>query len=453
MKRVCTVGSMGVIRRLVVLTATGALLLSVSACGRGRPQRAASPTVAPAADAAQQARSQADARISFLEQRAKDDPLDVFGLNELAVEHLQRARETGDVSAISRAANALRLSLERRPRDNYEATALSASVAVIQHDFGRALELANEAIALKPKNAYAYGVLGDADMGLGRYGEAAAAYQTMHAMEPSLSSFGRLALLAQTNGRLEEAAADWREALAFAHGDGLPEHEAWVRAQTANLDFSRGDLDAAESEYDEALAVFPNYVHALAGVGRVAAARGDLDNAAKHYLSAINIVPLPEYVIALGDVYEAAGNQSAANDQYGLVTAIEQLYNANGVNLDLQIALFKADHHRDLEATVRKARVLFEAQPSIAAADALAWTLLQAGDVDGARFAIADALHTGVREPTIMFHAGVIYKAAGDNAAAERYLQHVQDTNPEFSVRYARMARQSLEDIRSEATR
>lgn len=447
MKWMFRVPAMRIMRRLVVLSAAGTLLLSIAGCGGGASERAVSPTAAtPAIDVASQARAESAARIAFLEARAGDDPLDVFSLNELAAEHLQRARETGDVSYLSRAGEALRQSLARRPEDNYEALALSANLAVTQHDFAAGLDLAQRAAALKPNAAYAYGAAGDAQMGLGRYDEAAQSYAKLHGIEPSLSSESRLALLAQLSGEHEEALAHWDAALAMAQGDGVPEHEAWARTQMAHLRFITGDLDGSRSQYAQALETLPGYVHALAGLGRVAAALGDLDAAIARYETAIAVVPLPEYVIALGDVYAAAGDQKRASDQYELVAAIEQLYAANGVNLDLQIALFNADHGRELQATVARAEALFAAQPNIQAADALAWVRYNAGDIEGARIAIGDALRTGSRDPMLLFHAGMIHKAAGDTDLAATYLRQLNEQNPRFSVLYAETARQALGD-------
>ncbi len=453
MKQMFRIPAMRIMRRLVVLTAAGTLLLSIAGCGRGEPERAASPAPATAATNASQARAQSEARIAFLEARADDDPLDVFSLNEIALEHLQRARETGDVSYLSRAMEALRQSLERRPNDNYEALALSANLAVTQHDFAAGLDLSRRAAALKPKAAYAYGVAGDAQMGLGRYDEAAQSYAMLHGIEPSLSSESRLALLAQLHGRHQEALVHWNSALAMSQGDGVAEHEAWARAQIAHLLFITGDLDGSQSQYAKALETLPGYVHALAGLGRVAAARGDLAAAIVQYEAAIAAVPLPEYVIVLGDVYAAVGATNRASDQYELVAAIEQLYAADGVNLDLQIALFNADHGRDLQATVARAEALFATQPSIQAADALAWVRYKAGDIDGARAAIGDALRTGSRDPLLLFHAGMIHKTAGETELAAMFLRQINEQNPRFSVLYSTTAKEALAEVAAKASR
>jgi tetratricopeptide (TPR) repeat protein len=219
---------------------------------------------------------------------------------------------------------------------------------------------------------------------------------------------------------------------------------AWAHAQRAGLLFTLGRLDDAAAEYRASLDAFPGYVHALAGLGRVAAAHEDWDAAVASYSQAIERVPLPEYVIALGDVYEAAGDEGRAQQQYDLVAAIQQLYAANGVNLDLQIAQFNADHNRDLAATVQRARQTYAEQPSLQAADVLAWCELKAGNVDAARAAIERALATGTRDPLVLFHAGMIYRAAGDVVRARMLLTQVHDQAPRFSVRYALALEEAL---------
>lgn len=439
-----------VIATLSVIAASGVLLLSSAACGRGSPAEPAAPS-APAGHAAAAARAKQDGRIRFLEERATRDPLDVFSLNSLAREHMQRARETGDVSELARAEDALNRSLGIRLNDNYEGIVLLASVSATKHDFARALDLAQAAIPLKPREAFGYGVLGDAYMGLGRYEDADFAYQKMVDIEPDLPAFGRRALLFQNRGMTDEAEASWKAALQRADGDGVPEHSAWARAQLANLYFMVGRVDDAGKQYQASLDAFPRYVHALAGLGRVAAANGDLTGAADNYTSAIEAVPLPEYVIALGDVYAAAGDNRNADAQYALVGAIEQLYAANGVNLDLQIGMFNADHDRNIALTVARAQAAYAEQPSIQAADVLAWVQYKAGDIGEATSAIEQALRTGTRDPLILFHAGMIYRRAGDAAKAKGYLAAVERQNAQFSLLQAPVARDALRELTGEA--
>ena len=43
-------------------------------------------------------------------------------------------------------------------------------------------------------------------------------------------------------------------------------------------------------------------------------------------------IPLPEFAIGLGEVYERMGRHDEAKAQFDLVDAIEELYRANGVS-------------------------------------------------------------------------------------------------------------------------
>ena len=87
-----------------------------------------------------------------------------------------------------------------------------------------------------------------------------------------------------------------------------------------NLSLHTGRLEQAELLYQTSLKLYPDYLHALAGMGKVRVlARGDYDGAIEYYKKALNQIPIPEYVIALGDVYTAAGNKAEAQKQYALV--------------------------------------------------------------------------------------------------------------------------------------
>src|SRR6266536_249691 len=126
----------------------------------------------------------------------------------------------------------------------------------------------------------------------------------------------------------------------------------------------------------------------------------------------------PAYVIALGAVYRAEGRAAAAARQYGLVRAEERLYAANGVNVDVELALFDDDHHGDVPAALRRMRALVRIQPSVTVEDALAWTLFRAGDLRAALAASNKALRLGTRDASFLYHRGAIEAALHMRTAA-----------------------------------
>jgi tetratricopeptide (TPR) repeat protein len=226
------------------------------------------------------------------------------------------------------------------------------------------------------------------------------------------------------------------------------ENTAWVRTQLANLYFNSGDLEQAELEYQLTLQNRPNYVYALAGLGRVRAARGELEEAIEYLKEAVAIMPMPEFVITLGDLYHATGQQEAAEQQYQLVAAIETLYRANGVDMDMEIALFNADHEKNMTETVALARKAYANRPSIHGADALAWALYKSETYEEARKYSAEALKLGTKDPLKLFHAGMIALQLGDKTQARQFLEEALAINPHFSILYAEEAHETLEMLK-----
>jgi Flp pilus assembly protein TadD len=160
-------------------------------------------------------------------------------------------------------------------------------------------------------------------------------------------------------------------------------------------------------------------------------------------------MPLPEFVIGLGELYQADGQPAEAAKQYELVQAMQQLFKANGVDTDLELALFDADHGADAGATVALARAAYARRPSIKAADTLGWALLRAGQVDEARRYANEALRLGTRDALMLYHAGMIAQAQGDAAQARAWLNAALTLNPHFSPLFAPQARQALAALRT----
>jgi tetratricopeptide (TPR) repeat protein len=222
---------------------------------------------------------------------------------------------------------------------------------------------------------------------------------------------------------------------------------AWAHVQLGNLWFTSGKLDEAQKAYTLSTRTVGAYAPALAGQAKVAAAKGDIEPAATLYRQAFNRMPLPEYAIALSDVYVEMGARKKAEGQYELVQSMDKLLRANGVKTDLEIALFYADHDMNLQTSLEKARAVYDARPSIHAADALAWTLYKTGKYKEAQKYSSEALKLGTRDPLKHFHAGMIAKALGQREQARKYLQQAVDLNPHFSLLYSDEAADSLKAL------
>jgi tetratricopeptide (TPR) repeat protein len=384
--------------------------------------------------------------VGTLQQRIRQNPQDFDSHVNLANAYLQQVRETGDPSLYAKAEHLLDKAQKLDERSP-ELFAAQATLDLARHDFAAALERGKQALALDPQNARYYGVVGDAQIELGMYDAAIDSYQEMVNRRPDFASFTRVAYARELYGDPEGAIEAMESALQA--GSGVPENMAWAYAQLGNLWFSSGDLQEAAKAYDLSARTFDNYAPALAGRAKVAAAKGDLERAADLYQQAFNRMPLPEYAIALGDVYTEMGDKQKAEEQYNLIREIDKLYRANGVNTDLEIALFYADHNLELQNSLEKARSAYEERPSIHAADTLAWTLYKTGDYQEAQRYVSEALKLGTRDPLKLFHAGMIARALGQNERARAYLQQAVEISPHFSLLYSDAATAELKDLRA----
>jgi tetratricopeptide (TPR) repeat protein len=379
--------------------------------------------------------------VRSLEERVAQGGRDPEGLTLLGLAYQQRARETGDPSYYPRSEEALRRALALAPRSYLALTGLAA-LAASRHRFEDARSLAERAVRLSPRSAEAYGVLGDALVELGRYRKAFRRFDRMAALKPGLASYTRVSYARELLGR--PAAAITAMKLAVKAGAGTAEPAAWTLVQLGNLYFDRGRTRLAERSYREALVRFPGYVHALAALGRVAAAHGRYARAAALYGKAVEILPLPQYEAALGDVLRLAGRKDEAAQAYGVVASIERLLDANGVRTELETALFDLDHDRDLAGALARAREAHRERRSIDGEDVLAWALYKNGLCDEALVHSRRALRLGTRDALKLFHRGMIELCVGLPADGRASLRRALELNPRFSPLYAPVARKAL---------
>jgi len=337
----------------------------------------------------------------------------------LAEAYLQRARETADPSYYAKAEAVL-----GTPRTE-EAFATAGELALARHDFTRALTWGARA-----------GTIGapirvDALVELGRLDEGERELQAMIDRRPNLAGYARVSYVRELRGDLPGAVEAMR--LAVAAGGPAAENVAYVSAQLGELERRRGRRGAARRAFAQALALVPNHPGSQLGLAR-------LDHDTERLERLVERLPLPEYVIALGEAQLAAGKP--AQRTFALVTAQRRLLDAAGVDTDVELAVFEADHG-DPDTAVELARGGYAAAPSARAADALGWALTRAGKPqEGLRYARI-ALRDGAVDPLWLAHAGLAEEAAGQDGRRqlERALEHGLDGWPWQAQRVRRALR------------
>lgn len=369
--------------------------------------------------------------IKVLEKTVADNPDDFVSHINLAFAYLQRVRETGDPSLYTVAENVLAKAEKIDPGEP-ELYAAQALLALARHEFSDALVLADKALALDPEQPRYYGLRADAQIEMGLYPEAIESLQNMADRRPDFALYTRMAFARELYGDPEGAI----EALqaAVEAGSSVPENMAWAYSQLGDRSFELGDFKTAGEQYARALGRMADHPGALAGQARLAVMLGDYDTAVTLLEKAFERAPLAEYAISLGDIYATTGRMPEAEKQYTLVAALEKLQSENGVNTEVDFALFRADHGIDLPQTIERARAAYAERPSIFAADALAWALQMNGDSQEARKYSLEAMRLGSQNPLLLYRAGVIAEAVGETAEARERLRVALRGGPAFSI-------------------
>lgn len=382
--------------------------------------------------------------VDDLQRRLRSHPKDWQAWTSLGFAYLEDARVAADPALYPKAEGAFARSLELNPTDNFAAPAGRGALANARHDFAGGLKWGKRAMSLNPESPEVHAVMGDALVELGRYEEGFVAYQRMVDLAPGLASYTRAAYALELQGDVAGA----RRTLQLALGEvRAPKDRAFAHFSLAELAWNTGDSEEARRRYEESVELDPAFMAPLAGLARLHAATGAIPQALADWHDVLLRAPLPEYVGELGNLYKVNGQPAEAQRQFDLLEAQRRLLAANGVNGDLELALFSADHQVGLADGLAVARGEWSRRQSIHVADALAWQLHAHGRHAEALQMADQALRLGTRNALFHFHRGMIQRALGNDRAARADLEQAMVINPHFSILHAPTATRALADF------
>ncbi|RYD51214.1 MAG: tetratricopeptide repeat protein [Sphingobacteriales bacterium] len=382
------------------------------------------------ADSAEWPRTKA--KDAELRMRIQQNPDDLKARLQLAAIFITEARITGEHPYYYPAILTMLDAVLTRDPNNFEATVYKASVKMSQHQFAEGRDLALKARDLNPANAYAYGMLVDANVELGNYQEAVRMSDSMQKLKPSLESYSRASYLREIYGDYPGAI----QGMQMAANAGLPgsEPESWSRTTLGYLYEKTGRLDEAEGEYNTILKIRPSYAFALRGMARIKAARRDTAAALSLLDKAAGIMPEFSFYEDKADLLAASGKSQEAQKLYGDVSRMLDEDAASGHTVNLEKArlfvrmgaLDSAQFYAAKEYAVRPENIDVNA--------AMAWIAFQKNEYPKAAQYMKIALRTGIKDPEVLYRASKIAEATGNTAQSAHYLAEAKKVNPSFST-------------------
>jgi len=380
----------------------------------------------------------ADAALSFLENRVRNDPDDFVAQNQLAGRYLDLLRGTGNDAYLAKARCAAEASVACGvPELNNAGLAALARVQIASHQFASARDSARELRRLGPGKSFSFGILGDALLELGDYDEAAASFEQLAKAEPgSIDSETRLARLALIRGELDRARQHLSNALKSTKDltPPMPEIVAWCCVQLGQFYFGRGDWANAEKQYHAALDVLPDYYAALDHIAELSAAQEKHADAISLYEKLIARLPRPEFCQALGDLYLFAGKTDQAKPWHDRALAgYLKFTKQEDARYLHHLAGFYCDSVENPGEALKWARKDLQIRHNVFAHDALAWALYSNGQFDDAAAEMEAALAEGTKDAHLLFHASMIFSANGDLVRGKEFLRRAAEINPRYN--------------------
>ncbi|MEU9377370.1 tetratricopeptide repeat protein [Streptomyces sp. NPDC048255] len=431
---------------VAVVLIAGALLIRPARTGDdarppGPSERAASAVGMGAPAAAVDLTALMADREKWLAQHGDDDA----SWAVLGSAYLEQARRTADPGWFPKAEKALKRSLEVRPAEkgNFDAMTGMGALANARRDFGTGKKWGELVRAQAPQRWTAYPVLVDAYTGLGDYKGAQKAMERLLELHPGLAGYLRASQVYRDRGWREDAAMSMEHAAGAAK---TPAEKAYTLFRLGELSWERGETAEALRQYEGALRTDPAQAQALGGRARALAALGRGGEAVRDYRMALGRTPEPRLALELGELLESMGRGEEARTPYDMLGALVARAGTNGVDDDVVLGLYEADHG-DPGAAVRRLSQEWSRHKSVQVADALGWALHKAGEDSAALEYAKKATELGLRSADFAYHRAMIERALGDEAAARRHLQEALRTNPHFSPLRGPLAKQALASI------
>ena len=425
-------------RALLPLALIVAIAVVVVATIRDARESSAATVARPAGPMVGTSRLQLTRTVEDMTARIGSRPNDGAAVVRLADALLRLQRVNNDGRAVITAEERLRAFLKHEP-NHYEAQRMLAAVLLSQHRFGEGVAQANKVSARDPRDAWNYGAIGDGYLELGDYDRAFAAYDRMGQLQPGPPAYARTAHALEIKGDLA-GALEYMQRAADGSWSNDPESQAWHYSQLGELLLQQGRLGDAKREFERAAATFSNHPLAMAGLAKVKIAVGDLSGARAAYQEQLARVPTPDLAASVGDLFQALGDTTSAEQYYRMSEQIERAGWANGVPQPQALARFFVDRDRNLPEAVQLAENAIAARRDIFTMDTLAWAYFKVGRLADARKASEQALRTGTKDARILYHRAEILAAAGDRSGALQTWAQIPSPHAITDVLMARAA-------------
>lgn len=397
------------------------------------------------------AKNNADEAIPILQGVVRDDPRFAGAHHFLGVAFMRKRQMTQARGAFAEA-------VKVNPALPESRTAL-AELYLAEGSADLALEQAQAAIQLNPRNVQAAIISGDAYLRKGDVAKSRQIFETVAQALPK-ESIGpyRLGLVAHAEKNDTKALAYFEEALdrkpatiealaqiamiKIAQGKTNEARERVNKQLEASpnnpllyillgqLWMKAEDLGQAETAFKKALALDNSILSAYINLGLVYHIAGKTDQAAKEFEAVLAKDPkVIQAHMMLGIIHDGREEYDKAQPHYEAILKLDPQFAPAANNL----AWIIVEHGGNIDFALSHAQIARERQPNDPhIADTLGWIYYKKNASLLAVSLLREAVDKLPNEPVVYYHFGMAQKKNGDAAGAKKALQTALRLNPNF---------------------
>ncbi|MBE9031564.1 tetratricopeptide repeat protein [filamentous cyanobacterium LEGE 11480] len=389
---------------------------------------------------------QIQAELSFYKDRVQQAPTSGLNLSALAGTYWKMGKATGEVSWYLLAEKTAQRSLSSLPFDNAGAKLTLAKIAQAQHNFKQTNKITQQILTEQPGNEEAQAILVTSHLATGNLIEADRLVTQLVKSTPTLPTLTLQALVQDARG--EASTSQTFEAAIAAEEPGEIGSSAFARVMYGRHYARQGKLQKAESLYQAALEILPNYPLALVQLASLKIRQGKYEAAEQAYNQIVAYsrqeATVFDHVILRGKArIKQLQGQAFTPLLQKAETLLRQETNTGHDATSLEQGSF--GHRRELALllldrnqpqTNAEALKLMQAEVKVRqdaqTLSALAQAQFRADRHQAAHLSIQKAIATGIADPALFMQAAQIARRLDKPQQAQRYANRATQIDPSF---------------------
>ncbi len=360
--------------------------------------------------------------LHFWESRVNTTQPNFTVISKIANEYAKQFKTNSDIHALHRSDSLLSAMLSIRPTvETYQALATNA---ITQHQFQKAYEYLQAALAIGDKKAATLLMLADVNMELGDLKSAKKILKNV-SNKNSFAFLIRQSKVKDKEGDLDSAIYLMEKALVrVSENKSL---NCWTRSNLADMYGHAGRVAEAYQLYVEVLTIDPTYLYALKGIAWINFSHEKNSSEAKRILNFIQDKnPTPDYYLQMGQLAEFEKNSEAQEkfEKQFIMLASQDVYGAMYFS---HLSKLYASIPTKIKMGYALAKQEVKNRPTVESYALLAWSEFKNGNTSEA-ITIAEEYVEGLTtEPEILYHLGMIYKESNPKKS-KQYLEEAYES-------------------------